>query len=450
MRHRNGCAACGPRFCSEFKPVRDGTMSLWGFLRRLLFGPEKAGRRQARPSTVKSRRRKRRRKRVRLAPLRFHSDPKRRSQPVGTGKAPYRFARLDVTVRRGARQGYLDLAQDGDRDRLQRWGLPEFSTPDELADWLGLHVGRVAWLIDRVGSARRSPEKAHYAYHVVPKRRGGWRLIQAPKPVLKAVQTQILEEILNRVPPHDAAHGFVRGRSIVTNARPHVGRRVIVKFDLFDFYTTIRLRRVAAIFRGMGYSREAAIWLARLTTTDVPFTLQVPGERRKRIGPYRTRHLPQGAPTSPAIANLSAYSLDVRLSGMARAFGANYTRYADDLTFSGPRPFLRSLSTFLPLAEQIVRSERFSLNLEKRKVIRSNQRQEVTGVVVNERLAVCRRDYDRLKAILHNCIRHGPSSQNREGVTDFRAHLAGRIAHVRQVDPKKGARLQASFDQIQW
>ena len=95
----------------------------------------------------------------------------------------------------------------------------------------------------------------------------------APKPKLKQVQKRILSEILDRVPPHPAAHGFVNGRSIVTNARPHVGQRVLVKLDLENFYPSVSLNRVTAIFRSLGYSREAAIWLGRLTTTALPTSL---------------------------------------------------------------------------------------------------------------------------------------------------------------------------------
>ena len=335
---------------------------------------------------------------------------------------------------------------------MRYWGLPEFATPEELAEWLDLGVGRVAWLAQRVSWGKRTEpsRQTHYGYRFIDKRRGGWRLIEAPNPVLKAVQTRILQEILDRVPAHRAAHGFVRGRSMVTNARQHVGRKIIVKLDLRNFYTTIRYRRVVAVFRTMGYSREAAIWLARLTTTSVPDWLVPPDGDEATFRLYRVRHLPQGAPTSPALANLSAFGLDVRLDGMARAFGATYTRYADDLTFSGPRRLLSGLPTFLPLVEQIISAERFVLHRSKRKVVRHSQRQEVTGVVVNEHPAVRRKDFDRLKAILHNCVRHGPSTQNRDGVADFRAHLAGRIAHVSQIDAGKGARLRRLFDEINW
>jgi hypothetical protein len=225
---------------------------------------------------------------------------------------------------------------------------------------------------------------------------------------------------------------------------------VVVKLDLENFYPSVSLNRVAAIFRSLGYSREAAIWLGRLTTAALPARLARESASNPALRPYRGRRLPQGAPTSPALANLSAFALDLRLAGMARSFGAQYTRYADDLTFSGDEQFLRSLAVFIPLVSQIVRSEGFALNKNKRKVIRSSQRQTVTGVVVNIRPNIARRDYDAIKAILTNCIRRGPSTQNHARHENFAAHLRGRVAHVTQLNPTRGEKLLALYAQIDW
>src|SRR4029079_10295925 len=108
-----------------------------------------------------------------------------------------------------------------------------------------------------------------------------------------------LAEILDHLPPHDAAHGFLAGRSIVTNAGPHVGRFVVLKWDVQNFYPSVGFSRVAAIFRSLGYCREAAIWLARLTTSALPGNAPFPPGEASAMLPYLRRHLPQGAPTSP-------------------------------------------------------------------------------------------------------------------------------------------------------
>jgi len=127
-----------------------------------------------------------------------------------------------------------------------------------------------------------------------------------------------------------------------------------------------------------------------------------------------------------------------------------YTRYADDLTFSGPGIVVPALSEFIPLAERIIRDERFVSKREKRRVCRRSSRQSVTGVIVNEKRNICREDYDRLKATLHNCVQKGPASQKRNVEGDFTAHLQGRIAHVRQLNPQRAMKLQQIFDKINW
>jgi hypothetical protein len=419
-------------------------MGLLDFLVRLFF-PRKSPRVDGQlPPTAK-----RKRQRVRLVP--------RLKQTAGTSWArnatvlathpPYVFARFRVGTRR-----YLDLSKDRDFERLTAWGLPVFDTPAELAAWLGLRMGQVAWLVHRFCDAPRPETEAaaHYHFRWIKKRRGGMRLIESPKRTLKTVQHKILREVLKNVRPHSSAHGFEPGRSILTNAAPHVGSAVIVKCDLSNFYATVTFARVTAIFRGFGYSREAAIWLARLTTSALPANIPFLKENPSAVLPYLPRHLPQGAPTSPALANLSAYSLDVRLSGLSRRFGATYTRYADDLTFSGPKEFSKSLRTFIPLVKQIIRSERFSVNASKTKVLRRTGALVVTGVVVNEKCNVRRREFDRLKALLTNCVRHGPATQNRDGHPHFAAHLRGRIAHLTLLNPDRGGKLLAIYEQIDW
>lgn len=434
-------------------------MGLWYWLRRWLFGiaPESAALDALAPPN-----RKARRQQPRLAPLRSKRPRPSPGAPPHVPQAPYRFARL-----RYCGQRWLDLTQDGDDERLREQGLPCFKTPQELADWLGIPLGRLAWLVHRFETYEIPPDErsAHYHFRWLNKRSGGKRLIEAPKRRLKAVQLRILREILDKVPPHAAAHGFVSERSIVTNAAPHAGQRVVLKLDLRNFYPSVRYGRVLAIFRSLGYCREAAVWLGRLVTSALPVGAQVLDEGRVHAGEdsareramrlqdlalYVSRHLPQGAPTSPALANLSAFSLDLRLSGLARTFDARYTRYADDLTFSGDERFLKSLAVFIPLAEKIIRSERFRTRGTKRQVLRNNQRQRVAGVVVNGRPNVCRADFDRLKAILTNCVRRGPSTQNHDHHENFPAHLRGRIAHVAMLNPARGAKLLDLYQRIDW
>jgi hypothetical protein len=270
----------------------------------------------------------------------------------------------------------------------------------------------------------------------------------------------VLHEILDWIPAHDAAHGFTRGRSAVTNANQHTRRLVVVRLDLEDFFASVTANRVFGIFRTAGYPESVAYTLTALSTNIVPLTvsrqLSSPPDP-KLIGSHfrltqrlATPHLPQGAPTSPALANLAAFRLDRRLAGLATALGGTYTRYADDITLSGSDCLLRNANQLRSTITEIAREQGFAVNDRKSTLTTRAGRQHVCGVVINQRTNIRRADYDTLKATIHNAARHGPASQNRTGVPDFRAHLLGRIAWVEQLHPEHGAKLRRKFKHIDW
>ena len=126
---------------------------------------------------------------------------------------------------------------------------------------------------------------------------------------------------------------------------------------------------------------------------------------------------------------------------------ARYTRYADDLVFSGGSQFERAAERFVTLVGTIALEEGFSVNFRKTRIMTRAACQKVCGIVVNEKMNMARRERDKLKAILHNCVRHGPISQNRAGVPDFRAHLLGRLAHMATIAPVQGSRMRRLFEQ---
>jgi hypothetical protein len=335
--------------------------------------------------------------------------------------------------------------------------IPRLATAGALAEWLGVSGAALDWLSDerRFHSGAGAPKLQHYFYSFVPKRDGTCRLLEAPKPRLKAIQRRILHEILDRVPVHGAAHGFVAGRSCLTGARIHAGEAMVAGFDLAEFFPSIGAARVHGIFRTLGYPWAVARRLAGLCTTMTPeeVFLHVPATARPDRDVqalFGVPHLPQGAPTSPALANLLAWRLDRRLRGLADAAGAQFTRYADDLTFSGGEDFAGKVGKLGRAVEMIAREEGFCLNATKTRAMPASVRQVVTGVVVNRHCNIKRSDFDALKAILYNCARHGPEGQNRAGVPDFRAHLAGRIGWVAQVNPARGETLYSLFDRIDW
>ena len=332
----------------------------------------------------------------------------------------------------------------------------------ELASLLGVSDGELAWLADARGLERVAIDERlrHYRYGALSRPGRPVRVIERPKHRLKAIQRRLLHELLDWIPAHEAAHGFTRGRSVRTHAEQHTGRFVVVRLDLADFFASITASRVYGIFRTAGYPESVAYVLMALMTNVVPAalwqTLPRPAVPRQIAAHHHlgrqlaTPHLPQGAPTSPALANLAAFRLDRRLTGLAKAMEISYSRYADDLTFSGPPRLVRRAGTLRRAVAQIAREEGFVVNDDKSMLATRAGCQRVCGVVVNQRLNVPRRDYDLLKAVLHNAAVHGPQTQNREGVANFEAHLLGRIAWVESLNPTRGNKLRRQFAKIAW
>lgn len=335
---------------------------------------------------------------------------------------------------------------------LQPASAPTLATIADLATWLEIPIDHLDWFADERRTLDREQDEAlsHYAYHWRLKRSGAWRLIEAPKPRMMAVQRRILKDILNRLAPHEAAHGFVAGRSCVTAAAKHAGEHVVVTVDLRDFFLSAPVGRVHAIFRCLGYPHAVARALTGLCSTSTPRHVAAEHFDHEAQRRHATRHLPQGAPTSPALSNLAALGLDRRLAGLANRFGARYTRYADDLTFSGDSPFCARVPGLLKAVADIARDEGFALNAAKTRIMPRHQRQSVTGIVVNDHINFARDDFYRLKAALTNCVRHGPASQNRDAHPDFRAHLDGRITWVERLNLRRGEKLRRLFDAIAW
>jgi RNA-directed DNA polymerase len=338
---------------------------------------------------------------------------------------------------------------------LRETGVPALATAGDLAAWLGLPVTRLDWFADRRRGHGRADLTAlqHYSYAPLSRRSGPPRLIEAPKVRLKAMQRRILAEILDRLPAHPAAHGFVKRRSILTAAQLHAGEAIVITVDLKDFFLTTNLGRVHGLFRSLGFPTEVARLLTGLCSTVTPHGViaglaPVPDWATQRL--YRSPHLPQGAPTSPALANFCASALDRRLSALAARLDARYTRYADDLAFSGDADFARKQRGFLAAVGRITTEEGYQINARKTKIMHRGARQQITGLVVNSHVNVPGERFDALKAILTNCLRHGPASQNRAGHRDFRAHLDGRISFVESINLHRGLRLRLMFDRIVW
>jgi RNA-directed DNA polymerase len=345
----------------------------------------------------------------------------------------------------------------------KNWKIPVIESAGALAEWFQVSPAELEWFADlkrlatKVGQEKLEGASGHYRYRILAKEGGTIRLIEAPKRRLKELQRRILAEILENIPVHPAVHGFRKGRSIKTFAAPHVGQRVVVRMDLHDFFPSVSGARVRAMFRMAGYPEPVANLLTGLCIHGAPRSLwKAPGasldptKMSEARTLYALPHLPQGAPSSPALANVCAYRVDCRLRGLAESAGAVYTRYADDLAFSGGRDFARVAERFTIRAAAILLEEGFKVHHRKTRIMRQGVRQYLAGLVTNERINVVREDFDRLKATLTNCVRHGAESQNFEGHRAYRLHLEGRVGFVETVNPAKGARLRRVFERIQW
>lgn len=315
-------------------------------------------------------------------------------------------------------------------DALESLGLPVLRTPEALAAALGIELKTLRWLTYH----RRAATLVHYHRYDIPKKTGGRRGISAPKPKLAAAQEWVLRNVLEGLPVEDCAHGFVRGRSIVTNATPHVNRAVVINLDLQDFFPSVTFRRVRGFFASLGYSGQIATLLALLCTEPPRSAATLDG--RIYYVALAERRLPQGACTSPAITNGIARKLDRRLKGIAGKYGYAYTRYADDLTFSSDSA--HNVSAVLWSTRKVVGGEGFRVNEKKTRIMRRGRRQEVTGLTVNDGLAISRPLRRQLRAILHNASQRGLAAENREDHSNFAAHLRGRVAHVQMVLAARG------------
>lgn len=317
-----------------------------------------------------------------------------------------------------------------------------------LADWLGLTMNQLDSFIAFKRYTYPQPDRfLHYYYYTTPKRSGEYRLIESPKTRLKAAQRKINREILSTLDVHPAAHGYRSQHSCLTHAAQHTGKKHVFLFDLANCFHSITWPAVYQVFLQAGYSEPLSIALTALCTHKCyeghPVISKLDFDRRMCL---RQRHLPQGAPTSPALSNLVLAHVDRRLHAVALSLNMNYTRYADDLVFSTNED--RNWTFLEALVGNICLEQGFHLNHRKSRHLKQHQRQRVTGLVVNAKLNINRRDYDNLKATLTNCVRYGLESQNKSAHPSFRQHLWGRVQYIKSVSAIKGMKLERIFKQL--
>lgn len=267
-------------------------------------------------------------------------------------------------------------------------------------------------------------QRQFYHFFEIPKSNGQPRQIAAPQRKLLSTQKWILGHILKRGRPHRCAKAFIKGLSVVDNAKPHKNREVVTRIDLKDFFPSITYQQVRKEFEHFGYPYHVALVLANLCTLN--------------------GFLPQGAPTSPALSNMVCIRLDKRLAGLGKKMRFRYTRYADDLVFSSNN---RKFPKLIPFLKEIIQQEGFTVNEEKLTVMRSGSQQKVTGLVINEKVGIPREHRRWLRAVAHRLRTRGPEAievkSQRNTLADPMKIFLGHVAYANMVDAAHGKKLKS-------
>lgn len=344
-------------------------------------------------------------------------------------------ARLFSSTMRTRNRKLRDLIHD--EEQLQRLGLPVWKTEDDVAAALDISVKEL-----RFYAIHRERDRFfNYVRFAIPKRSGGHRIIMAPKRRLKAIQRRLLDLLINQMPVSEHAHGFRTGRSTKTNAEPHVGHKIVIRIDLKNFFPTVTFGRVRGFLISLGYGFPVATALACLMTEAERQPVELEDGTLVHV-PVTQRHCVQGAPTSPGLCNALVRKLDQRIAGLARRFGVNYTRYADDLTFSGDLDHKQAFA-LTQIVRRIVESEGFIVNADKTLILSHARRQTVTGAVVNDTLGLSRQERRRLRAMLHRQTQgKQPHDEHKNPISD--ACLQGKLAYLKMLNTEQWEKLTSS------
>lgn len=322
----------------------------------------------------------------------------------------------------------------GDPDALTAKGLPVLSSFSDIADALEVTPQILQWLTYERGADTTD----HYTRFAIPKRGGGRRLISTPKPAMRATQQWVRTNVLVPLPVSDHAAAFRPGKSIADNARLHSGKSCVIRLDLRDFFGTVTFPRIRGFFESLGYNPGVATVLA-LICTDAPRS-RVTLDGQTSLVIVGDRSLPQGACTSPDLANLITAGLDARIGGLARKFGYTYTRYADDLVLSTENEEVFAAGV-ISAVSRVCREEGFQVNHRKTRIMRVPNRQLVTGLLVNDGVRLTRSDLRRIRAFLHRCETQGIEAISAELGKDARAVAHGYFAYIFMITPGVAMRL---------
>ncbi|MCA9062214.1 MAG: RNA-directed DNA polymerase [Planctomycetaceae bacterium] len=265
-------------------------------------------------------------------------------------------------------------------------------------------LGNLIDFLELTPDDARVLKQPSYSSHRIPKRSGGYRLLEVPDEQTKMLQRRLLRRVLSKLSAHPAAVGFETAKSIVDAARPHTSKGVVIRIDITDFFQSTTTERVAAWFRGIGWDADSVDFLTKFVCHD--------------------GHLPQGAPTSPRLSNLINAGMDTVLQRIATERGGTYTRYADDITISFRRLSGRRARGVVQHVRRTLTAFGYRVNTRKTRILRNHQQQTVTGLVVNRTISIPRKQRRKLRAIRHRIANGQPATMTTDQLAGWDAFLA--------------------------
>lgn len=315
------------------------------------------------------------------------------------------------------------MSKNDNNSRLIKNNLPVIVSLDDLCDKLNIEKKVLVKYIYSNGRFYREVN--------IEKKSGGYRTLSVPSMNQKYIQRWILENILYTQECSENVTGFTPFKSILHNASPHINQEYIYKFDLKDFFSNIKSNKIFNLFYSLGFNTEVSDAFTRLCT-------------------YKNC-LPQGAPTSPYLANLVCKKLDYRLAVLCQKYKFKYTRYADDITISGNYKILH----FRKIFKKIIFDEGFLLNQKKIHLIRNGQQKKVTGIVVNEKLNISKKEIKKVRQSIFYIKKYGIESHLNyinwtSSCTKYKNHLYGKIQFINMVNSKIGEELLLSIGEIKF
>ena len=328
-----------------------------------------------------------------------------------------------------------------DLEKLKKNNLPLLNNALELAEFFDITVNQLRFLAFH----RDVSTTSHYIHFKIPKKSGEFRTICAPKPLIKSVQTQILHKILYLVPVNKNAHGFLPEHSILTNAQSHVAQEIVINLDLKNFFPSIHFKRIKGVFRSLGYSESVATILGLICSSAQTQEIEMDGTTYYVA--QGDRVLPQGAPTSPAITNIICRTLDEQLENAAKRFECEYSRYADDMTFSSNKKNLEIGKLFQQINYLVAKAD-FTIHKEKTRIMRKHKKQEVTGIIVNDKPGISRRKIRKFKALLFQIEKDGLKGKRWGNSKDILKSIKGFASYVAMVKPELGEKFLNQVEQI--